>query len=208
MHYGRRIAGTLLLLVVGVSGLVTFPGGGSALRDDGLETIVLGPPPGMEHIVAAETLDENAEKTPAPAFLLIPSITVNAVIEQAGLTPDRQMENPTTWGNVAWYRYGPAPGEEGSAVLAGHLDSETDKAVFWDLHKLKPGDEVKIIDTHGVLRTFTVTGSERYQANNIPMEEIFAQSGKPRIALVTCDGTWSAGGGYDERYVVFAELAE
>lgn len=208
MNYGQQAAGTLLLCAIGVSGLVTFPGGGVAIRGDGPETIVLGPPPGAADVVAAETVDEQAEKAPAPAFLLIPSISVSAIIEQAGLTPEGQMEDPTTWDNVAWYRYGPSPGEEGSAVLAGHLDSETSEAVFWDLHKLVPGDSVEIIDTHGNVHIFTVTGGEAYGATDVPMEELFAQTGKPRIALITCDGTWSAAGGYSERFIVYAELAE
>lgn len=207
MIFGRRAAGTLLLMAVGVSGLVTFPGGGKAIRDDGLETIVLGPLPGSENIVAAETADEEVG-APAPAFLMIPSIDVMAVIEKAGLTPDRQMENPTSWDTVAWYRHGPVPGQNGSAVLAGHLDSETDTAVFWDLKKLKSGDEVQVMDTHGELQTFVVTDSELYKAHEVPMEEVFAQNGKPRIALITCDGSWSATGGYDERFIVYAELEE
>lgn len=209
MHYARRAAGTLFLLAIGVSGLVTLPGGGQAVREDGLETIVLAPPPGAQRVVAAETADEPAEPgAPPPAFLLIPSLGVSAVVEQAGLTPDRQMENPTDWDKVAWYKYGSVPGGEGSAVLAGHLDSETGTAVFWDLEELQPGDEVEIIDTRGDVRTFAVTGSELYDATDVPMEEIFAAGGKPRIALITCDGAWSAGGGYSKRLVVYAEITE
>ena len=35
--------------------------------------------------------------------------------------------------DVAWYKPGPAPGEAGDAVIDGHLDWTTGRAVFWDL---------------------------------------------------------------------------
>lgn len=205
MRYGRRAAGLLIILVVGVSGLVTLPGGGGAVRGNGPETIVLGPPDTAAATSFADD-EERAASVPAPAFVRIPSIGVHAAIEQAGLTPERRMENPTTWDSVAWYRHGASPGESGSAVLAGHLDSDTGTAVFWDLHTLKPGDTVDVTDVHGDVRTFTVTRNETFDAASVPMEELFSADGAPRIVLVTCEGSWSAAGGYDERQVVFAEL--
>lgn len=204
MQLGRRTAGILFLLAIGMSGFATLPGGGGAVRADDPATIIREAPPNKTRSIAAEAVEETAP----PAFLLIPSIGVNAIVEQAGLTSERRMENPTTWDNVAWYRYGPSPGEDGSAVLAGHLDSDTGTAVFWDLHRLRPGDEVKIIDTRGRVHVFAVTGSETYPAAEVPMEELFAMDGEPRIALVTCDGSWNESTGYDERTVVFAVLAD
>ena len=79
-----------------------------------------------------------------PVRLKIPSIKVDAAVEHVGLTADGAMDVPKDYDNTAWYRLGPRPGEPGNAAIAGHVDSskKNGRAVFWDLTKLKPGDEV------------------------------------------------------------------
>lgn len=206
MQHGHTLAGTLIICAIGVSGLVTFPGGGGAVGGIGPETVIIALSPDARSDTPFIRANRAAE-IPAPASVRIPSIGVHAAIEHAGLMPDGQMENPTTWDAVAWYSHGPRPGASGSAVLAGHLDSETGTAVFWDLHTLKPGDTVDVIDVYGSVRTFTVTRNEAFSTTNVPMEELFSPDGAPRIVLVTCEGSWSDAGGYDERQAVFAELA-
>lgn len=57
-----------------------------------------------------------------PAFLRIPAIAVDAVIEKVGLTKDGAMGIPKDPLHLGWYLMGPRPGETGSAVVAGHLN--------------------------------------------------------------------------------------
>lgn len=38
-----------------------------------------------------------------------------------GLTDDNDIEAPPTNDDAGWYRYGTRPGNEGSAVIAGHF---------------------------------------------------------------------------------------
>ena len=41
---------------------------------------------------------------------------------------------PTNFTDVGWYRYGPAPGTPGNAVIDGHLDGKSvPEAVFYNL---------------------------------------------------------------------------
>ena len=44
---------------------------------------------------------------------------VGAAVVPVGLAPNRQMEVPAA-ADVGWYRLGPRPGDNGSAVLAAH----------------------------------------------------------------------------------------
>jgi hypothetical protein len=98
-----------------------------------------------------------------PIRFYAPSIGVDAYVEAVGLTSDRSMDVPRQWMNVGWYSAGAYPGETGNAVIAGHLDSSTGgPAVFWDLDKLQPGDEVTVTYENGDQYTFRVTGSQTY----------------------------------------------
>jgi LPXTG-site transpeptidase (sortase) family protein len=108
---------------------------------------------------------------------------------------------------VAWFKPGFRPGEKGGAVVAGHLDSTTDRAVFWDLNKLKPGDTVLVKGEDGSQLSFEVVSSEIYRADQAPLERIFGRAEAPMLNLVTCNGIFDRGAKqYDRRLVVYSKL--
>ncbi len=73
--------------------------------------------------------------------LSIPSLKIDTAIQPVGLTKEGNMGVPSSESDVGWLKQGPKPGEAGNAVLAGHFDSARGgSAVFYNLHKLKPGD--------------------------------------------------------------------
>lgn len=146
-----------------------------------------------------------------PVRLEAPTIGVQAYVEQVGLTDDNAMDVPKGWMNTGWFLHGFRPGEPGNSVIAGHLDTNTGgPAVFWDLNKLRPGDEVVVTYANGDRYTFTVQGSELYDANaqGPTIEKIFGSSLTSDLNLVTCDGAWDHGmATYTKRLVVFTTLA-
>jgi hypothetical protein len=95
-------------------------------------------------------------------------------------------------------------------VIAGHLDSNTGgPAVFWDLDKLLPGDEVSVTYENGDRYTFAVQGSSTYpyDADGPLVAAIFGTSLTPDLNLITCDGAWQHGQAtYSHRLVVFTTL--
>ena len=54
-----------------------------------------------------------------PVRLEIPKLGLDVHVQQAGIIAGNRMAAPTNFTDVAWYKYGPAPGELGSAVIAG-----------------------------------------------------------------------------------------
>jgi len=143
-----------------------------------------------------------------PDRLIIPSIGVNALVQTVGIDSAGRMGIPTNFVDVAWYKLGPRPGESGSAVIDGHLDTAKDaNAVFINLSLLKSGDDIYILDKAGQRVHFRVTGKEVYNYDKAPVEKIFDQGGKiSRLNLVTCDGTWNqVARNYSERLVVYSE---
>ena len=143
--------------------------------------------------------------TPRPLRLVIPRISVDAAVEAVGMDAGGAMEAPQRWDEVAWFSLGAAPGEAGSAVLAGHLDSTTAPAIFWSLNALEPGDQMSVTRADGLSRTFSVISSQVYAFDRAPLQKIFGATAEPLLNLVTCDGNfdWTAKN-YDQRLVVYA----
>jgi sortase (surface protein transpeptidase) len=150
--------------------------------------------------------------TPTPGLpvrLRIPAIGVDAFIEPVGLTEEQAMDVPSRWEDVAWFRLGYRPGMVGNAVIAGHLDTNTGApAVFWDLNKLQPGDEVIVVGDDGVERVFLVEGAEVYPYDQAPVQRIFGPADRPQLNLITCDGAWNREvRNYSHRLVVYTVAA-
>jgi LPXTG-site transpeptidase (sortase) family protein len=124
-----------------------------------------------------------------PVRLKIPTIRVDAAIEYVGLAPDGAMDTPKNYSNTAWYSPGPRPGDQGNSAIAGHVDSTTGKAVFWDRSKLKPGDEIFVVGDDGVERRFVVTEVESYKRADAPLDRIFGPTVDRHLNLITCDST-------------------
>ena len=145
-----------------------------------------------------------------PTTLLIPTLNISAEVEYVGLDNERRMDIPKAWENVAWYERGPVPGETGSAVIAGHLDSPTGPAVFYSLAKLKPGDSIIVQTKQGKELEFVVELVEQYKDAQFPISEVFSSSdGEKRLNLITCAGTFSQlSRRYSDRLVVFTVLKE
>lgn len=146
----------------------------------------------------------------APARLSIPSIGVDANVQSVGLSwkGDGKMGIPTNLTDVAWYNEGPRPGMPGIAVINGHVDGKgVPEAVFYNLDKLKPGDEVSVVDKKGTVLQFRVVGSKTYDYD-APTGDIFTgDSAKTLLNLITCSGDWDKEKKtYRQRTVVTAQL--
>lgn len=145
-----------------------------------------------------------------PSRVKISAINVDADVESVGLDSQNRMDVPKEDMNVAWYNLGFKPGEKGSAVLAGHYDARTGgPAVFYDLAKLRPGDTIQVTYADNEVFTFTVTDSELYDFDKVPLEDIFNSTDKARLNLITCDGVFNkSSANYSKRLVVYTELSE
>jgi sortase (surface protein transpeptidase) len=143
----------------------------------------------------------------APDRLIIPKIGVDAHIKFVGLDANGDMATPGNPTDVAWYQPGPQPGMLGSAVIDGHLNTKYVKeAVFYNLNKLEPGDEVQVRNIDGQIIVFKVIKVQEY-AEDAPAGEIFNKIGNvPYLNLISCAGDWDpVKKVYSSRIVVFTE---
>jgi len=144
-----------------------------------------------------------------PARLHIPRIGVDTVIESVGLTAKGAVGVPLNPDNAGWYSPGVRPGENGNAVIDGHLNWYGGKAaVFQNLHTLRKGDLLSVETDKGRFLLFVVRETRTYA----PYEyapELFAKSDTSHLNLVTCDGVWDPVRKiYSKRIVVFADAVE
>ena len=91
---------------------------------------------------------------------------------------------------VAWYQYGPAPGANGSAVLAGHVDWHGVPGIFFELRDLKAGDTVAVTMSDGSTQSWTVVDVHLVAKPELPVADVFARTGPPTLTLITCGGSF------------------
>lgn len=130
---------------------------------------------------------------PGPQRLVIPLIGVDAPIETVDIASNGDLATPAKnpWTDTGWYVGGPRPGERGSAVIDGHLNRPGNyPAVFWRLHELKIGDEVRVVTSAGKILRFRVTAVEYYEPQKAPLQLIFANNSGKYLNLITCAGDW------------------
>ncbi|NEM05748.1 sortase domain-containing protein [Geodermatophilus normandii] len=144
-----------------------------------------------------------------PVRLEVPALGVDAPLDRAGVRPDGQMELPDDVGRAGWYRFGPAPGAPGSAVLAGHVDDAAQGlGALAPLREAEPGQEVLVTDAAGATTRWRVVSRELLDKQALPVDLLFGREGPPRLTLVTCGGPFLPDvGGYRDNVVVVAEPA-
>ena len=138
-------------------------------------------------------LFQEAARGDDPIHLLIAAIHIDTTIEPVGVLSTGNLDTPQNnpWEDAGWYKDGPRPGEQGSAVLDGHLNRPGGApAVFWSLASLKIGDEVVVTTSEGKTLRYRVTGSARYAPQQAPLQEIFGNTQGSHLNLITCAGYW------------------
>lgn len=142
-----------------------------------------------------------------PVALSIPAIGVNVPLSELGLNPDDTVQVPTDFQEPGWYEFGPSPGQLGSSVILGHVDSYQGPAVFFQLRSLRRGDQVQVTLADGVIAHFVVRQVAMYLKTNFPTLAVYGSHGYSALQLVTCGGVFdSQTGHYLSNVVVYTSL--
>lgn len=154
-----------------------------------------------------------ADPAPLPAADPV-AITVDRVDACSSLVPvgvdaARRIEVPPvhTPEQAAWYRHGPTPGEQGPAVVVGHVDGDGRRGVFADLADTAAGDRITVTRRDGSLAVFTVTGTVQVSKNWFPTRDVYGDTAGAELRLITCGGALDATGrSYEDNVIVYATL--
>jgi Sortase domain len=193
---GRSLRGPAapFLLVIGVIlgiaglrslGLVTLqPAVGGT--GDGPGKVLASRPVDLGLARAAPTLPRSM-----PTRIEIPAIRVDSPVTALGLDDHGAIQAPPLDepALTGWYQAGVAPGERGSAVILGHVDTRKDgPAVFYRLNRLHPGDSIEVRRRDGRTAKFQVDSVERFPRDRFPTARVYGPLDYPGLRLVTCGG--------------------
>jgi hypothetical protein len=142
-----------------------------------------------------------------PVAVEIPSVGIRSGLERLGLDGDGAIQTPRAWESAGWYRGGTRPGQQGAAVILGHVDSTTGPAVFARLRDLQPGARVRVRRADGSVAVFSVDRLEQHRKTRFPTADVYFPTPEPTLRLVTCGGDFDRQrGSYQDNLVVFASL--
>jgi sortase (surface protein transpeptidase) len=99
------------------------------------------------------------------------------------------------------------PGQAGTSVIEGHVDSDHGPAVFFRLGALHPGNRIDVTLADGITAIFRVTGVREYTKDQFPSKIIYGPSDYAALRLITCGGAFDyTTGHYLSSVVVFAVM--
>ncbi len=187
------LVSALVIAVVIVVGVGIAGGPGTAP-----EPIAQPPAPAAEQV---------GEQVADPVRVRVPSIGVDAPIDPLVVDGNGVLPPPDTFTGTGWWQAGPEPGEVGPAVIAGHVDSYTGPAVFFELDQLDSGDEIFVDRADGTTAVFAAKRTERHEKDDFPTDAVYSDTADPQLRLITCGGDFDEG---DRRYldniIVYADL--
>jgi Sortase domain len=145
-----------------------------------------------------------------PVSVEIPAIGVDSKLLHLGKNANGTIAVPSLTARVsraAWYRYSPTPGQIGTSVIEGHVDTYQGPAIFFRLGALRPGDRIVVRLADGVTAIFRVTGVRQYLKSKFPAKVIYGATNYAALHLITCSGAFDyATHHYQSSTVVFASL--
>lgn len=152
--------------------------------------------------------DEHLSRS-RPTRLSIPKISVDAPFTTLAIGDSGRLQPPPADDTnlVGWYADGVSPGEAGTAIIAGHVDTKTSAAVFAELGELKPGDRFTVERADGTKPSFVVDSAETFAKDDFPSERVYADTPRAEVRLITCAGDYDRTvKDYKDNLVVFAHL--
>jgi len=173
------------------AGLVVIVGGTAGLLLTRHSTPVLRPVASGAVALPAPTGPQSAQAPVAsPVSLTIPLIGVKTQVITLGLARGGAMQVPSSTTVAGWYTGSPRPGAVGSAIIVGHIDSETGPGVFYKLSELRSGDDVFVKRADGSTAEFRVTSTQTYLKDHFPTQTVYGPTPDAQLRLITCGGAF------------------
>ncbi|MCX4827246.1 MULTISPECIES: class F sortase [unclassified Streptomyces] len=147
-----------------------------------------------------------------PRRVDIAALRIQAPVVARGLDAGGAIDPPpyARAGVVGWYSDGVRPGERGTSLFVGHVDTERRPAVFYHLSEAEPGDTVRVTRSDGSVAEFTVDDVRVFSRENFDPAKAYGphRSERAELRLITCGGSFDkASGTYSANVIVSAYLS-
>ena len=150
-----------------------------------------------------------ALRASAPVRIIIPSLRVDAAVMRLGRAADGSIQVPPLADHnlAGWYDRSVTPGQDGTSIILGHVDSFTGPSVFYSIKDLTRGELVEGVRADGRAATFSVDGVQEVAKATFPSGMIYANTRYPGLRLITCGGPFdTATRQYLDNIVVYTHL--
>jgi hypothetical protein len=135
---------------------------------------------------------------------VIPSLGISVPVSQLGLNANGSVVAPTSYQVPGWYKDGYAPGQLGSAVILGHIDSS---GVFSRIDDMRVGQHLEVTLADHKSLTFKVIGVRQYTNAGYPYKGVYGPEKYSALNLVSVGSIFNAPTGRSvSDIVVFAAL--
>lgn len=144
-----------------------------------------------------------------PVQIEIPKLDVHAPVMRLGLAANHTVAVPPLQNHnlAGWYDGSVTPGQQGTSVILGHVDSFTGISVFFYIKTLRRGNQIKVMRANGSTAVFTVDGVQKVVKATFPTSDVYGQVKYPGLRLITCGGPFdTATRQYLDDIVVYAHL--
>ncbi|MGW7283740.1 class F sortase [Streptomyces sp. NPDC054844] len=204
---GSRSGMTVLCAVALLVLAVSLIGGNDTSADSSRPPLAAQPGTSAPSAVGEPETDLPRSK---PVRLRIPEISVDAPFTDLAIGANGQLQAPPPDDTnlVGWYAKGASPGEEGTSIIAGHVDTKTSAAVFARLGQLEKGDVFHVERADGRKASFVVDGLETFDKDDFPSKRVYGDGDRAEVRLITCAGDYDRKAkDYTDNLVVFAHLS-
>jgi hypothetical protein len=140
-----------------------------------------------------------------PVRIAIPAAHVNAPVR--AVTANRKALAVPAVGTAGWFAGGPRPGENGRAIVIGHLDTRRGPGLFARVPELPPGTVVSVIDRRGGVHRYRVVGGAQVRKDRFPARYVYGSADAPVLVLITCGGDYDPQTGYEDNVLLYARAA-
>lgn len=152
---------------------------------------------------------DGALSASVPVSVEVTSVGISSTLLQLGKQPNGEVETPPgePGSPAGWYKDSPSPGQRGSSVILGHVNStKSPVGVFYRLRELSVGQTITVTRSDHTAAVFTVDTVRTYHKSSFPTVEVYQNADRPEIRLITCGGYDQASGEYLDNTVVFGHL--
>ena len=143
-----------------------------------------------------------------PKKIIINKIGVNAFVQSVGVDQNKKIAVPNNVHLAAWFKDSALPGDNGLAIIDGHVSGKTTDGVFKNLNTLQKGDTFKIEKGDGRIVEYVV-----FKTASVPEAQasaiLFSQdpSLSSQLNLITCGGQFNKQSQqYRDRVIISAQI--
>lgn len=141
-----------------------------------------------------------------PTSVRIPQVGLHASLVPVHISADGQLPLPEDPSRASWLASSVTPGERGTSIMAGHVDTLKGPAAFYHLSAVRPGMRIDVARADHTTARFTIDAVAVYPKDHFPDTQVYGPTPGPSLRLLTCTGWDAVAREYRDNVVVYATV--